>query len=60
MLLVLQLVQLQRNALADDKAASEAQTQQEEEKGGIPGWIWILLAAAVASSCSVISEQKKN
>lgn len=36
------------NALADDKAASEAQTQQEEEKGGIPGWIWILLAAAVA------------
>ncbi|MGC3820396.1 Tim44 domain-containing protein [Acinetobacter sp. G11] len=36
------------NALADDKAASEAQTQQEEEKGGIPGWIWILLAAVVA------------
>ncbi|WP_349927104.1 Tim44-like domain-containing protein [Acinetobacter sp. A1-4-2] len=36
------------NALADDKAASDAQTQQEEEKGGIPGWIWILLAAAVA------------
>ena len=36
------------NALADDKAGSEAQTQQEEEKGGIPGWIWILLAAAVA------------
>ena len=41
------------NALADDKevqAASEAQAaqQQQEEKGGIPGWIWILLAAAVA------------
>ena len=40
------------NALADDKAAqaaSDAQTaQQEEEKGGIPGWIWILLAAAAA------------
>ena len=43
------------NALADDKpaqAASEAevapQPVQEEEKGGIPGWIWILLAAAVA------------
>ena len=33
------------NALADDQAsAAEAQ----EEKGGIPGWIWILLAAAVA------------
>ncbi|MGL3043648.1 Tim44 domain-containing protein [Acinetobacter pecorum] len=39
------------NALADDQsvAASEAQAAQaEEEKGGIPGWIWILLAAAVA------------
>ncbi len=41
------------NAMADDKhgqAASEAQAQQQqqEEKGGIPGWIWILLAAAVA------------
>lgn len=39
------------NALADDKApASEAQVapQQEEEKGGIPSWIWILLAAAAA------------
>ncbi|ATO19873.1 hypothetical protein BS636_09535 [Acinetobacter sp. LoGeW2-3] len=40
------------NALADDKdaqAASEAQAaQQQEEQGGIPGWIWILLAAAVA------------
>lgn len=33
------------NALADDQAsAAEAQ----EEKGGIPSWIWILLAAAVA------------
>lgn len=39
------------NALADDQsvAASEAQAAQaEEEKDGIPGWIWILLAAAVA------------
>jgi predicted lipid-binding transport protein (Tim44 family) len=39
------------NAMADDKntqAASEAQAQQQEEKGGIPSWIWILLAAAVA------------
>lgn len=41
------------NALADDKevqAASEAQAAQlqQEEKSGIPGWIWILLAAAVA------------
>ncbi len=43
------------NAMADDNnavAASDAQAQaaaqQEEEKGGIPGWIWILLAAAVA------------
>lgn len=38
------------NAMADDKntqAASEAQTAQEE-KGGIPSWIWILLAAAAA------------
>ena len=34
------------NALADDKSASQAQAQ--EEKGGIPSWIWILLAAAVA------------
>ena len=40
------------NALADDQevqAASEAQAaQQQEEQGGIPGWLWILLAAAVA------------
>lgn len=39
------------NALADDQsvAASEAHAAPaEEEKGGIPGWIWILLAAAVA------------
>ncbi|EKU52643.1 Tim44-like domain protein [Acinetobacter sp. WC-323] len=46
------------NALADDKqhnpttteqeqAAQQAQ-QQQEEKGGIPGWIWVLLAAAIA------------
>ena len=40
------------NAMADDKpAASGADVtaqQQEEEKGGLPSWIWILLAAAVA------------
>jgi predicted lipid-binding transport protein (Tim44 family) len=40
------------NALADDKApTSEAQVapqQQEEKEGGIPSWIWILLAAAAA------------
>lgn len=41
------------NALADDKPASQAQAASEvapveEEKGGIPSWIWILLAAAVA------------
>lgn len=35
------------NALADDRPASHAEAAQEE-KGGIPGWIWILLAAAVA------------
>ncbi len=32
--------------MADDNSASQAQAQ--EEKGGIPSWIWILLAAAVA------------
>ncbi|MFA3084374.1 Tim44 domain-containing protein [Acinetobacter pittii] len=41
------------NALADDKPTSTEQqaTQaqaQEEKKGGIPGWIWVLLAAALA------------
>ena len=39
------------NAMADDKPAAsgaEATAQQQEEKGGLPGWIWILLAAAVA------------
>ncbi|MEG2357448.1 Tim44 domain-containing protein [Acinetobacter sp.] len=39
------------NAMADDKntqAASEAQAQAEEEKGGIPSWIWMLLAAGAA------------
>ncbi len=43
------------NALADDTpAASQAQVASsevapvEEEKGGIPSWIWILLAAAAA------------
>lgn len=38
------------NAMADDKntqAASEAQAPAEE-KGGIPSWIWILLAAGAA------------
>lgn len=34
------------NALADENSASQAQAQ--EEKGGIPSWIWILFAAAVA------------
>ncbi|ENW80594.1 hypothetical protein F909_01880 [Acinetobacter sp. ANC 3929] len=44
------------NALADDKqhnpTATEQQTnaqaQQQEEKGGIPSWLWVLLAAAIA------------
>ena len=39
------------NAMADDKPAAssaDATAQQEEEKGGIPGWIWMLLAAAGA------------
>lgn len=39
------------NALADDNSpASNAQAseQQQEEKGGIPNWIWILLLAAGA------------
>ena len=39
------------NAMADDKPAAsgaEATAQQQEEKGGLPSWIWILLAAAVA------------
>src|SRR5699024_10151090 len=39
------------NAMADDKPAAsgaEATAQQQEEKGGLPGWIWMLLAAAVA------------
>ncbi|WOE31460.1 MULTISPECIES: Tim44-like domain-containing protein [unclassified Acinetobacter] len=43
------------NALADDKpaaqAASDAQSQQAaqpEEKGGLPGWLWIVLIAAIA------------
>lgn len=41
------------NALADDKpnqATSEAQSQpvaQAEEKGGIPGWLWVVLLAAI-------------
>lgn len=39
------------NAMADDKntqPASEAQVAPAEEKGGIPSWIWILLAAGAA------------
>lgn len=38
------------NAMADDTpAASSAEAPvQQEEKGGLPSWIWILLAAAVA------------
>ncbi|WP_343621739.1 Tim44-like domain-containing protein [Acinetobacter proteolyticus] len=44
------------NALADDKqqnpTATEQQAtpqaQQQEEKGGIPSWLWVLLAAAIA------------
>ncbi|WP_298143746.1 TIM44-like domain-containing protein [uncultured Acinetobacter sp.] len=38
------------NALADDTPASQAASQAvpAEEEGGIPGWIWILLAAAAA------------
>lgn len=48
------------NALADDKPTSTehqatqagteqaAQVQQEEKKGGIPSWLWVLLAAALA------------
>ena len=35
------------NALADDHPASQA-AAPAEEKGGIPSWIWILLAAAAA------------
>ncbi len=33
------------NALADDDAS---RAQAAEEEGGVPGWVWILLAAAVA------------
>ncbi|MFK4048560.1 Tim44 domain-containing protein [Acinetobacter venetianus] len=41
------------NALADDKnpTATEqqaAEQSQQEEKGGIPSWLWVLLAAAIA------------
>lgn len=41
------------NAMADDKNPTNAQTdatqqQQQEEKGGIPGWIWLILIAGVA------------
>lgn len=39
------------NAMADDKPAAstaDATAQQQQEKGGLPSWIWILLAAAAA------------
>lgn len=42
------------NAMADDRNPTTAeqqaaqQNQQQEEKGGIPSWIWVLLAAALA------------
>lgn len=40
------------NALADDKPTSTEQqatsSSSRREKGGIPGWIWVLLAAALA------------
>ncbi|MGV0887077.1 Tim44-like domain-containing protein [Acinetobacter venetianus] len=41
------------NALADDKNPTATEQQaaeqaQQEEKGGIPSWLWVLLAAAIA------------
>ena len=45
------------NALADDNSASQAQAQ--EEKGGIPSWIWILLAAAVVFIFRKMGAKKK-
>ncbi|WP_394651944.1 Tim44 domain-containing protein [uncultured Acinetobacter sp.] len=47
---------LAANAMADDKhttspeqqATQTQQQQQEEKKGGLPGWIWIVLIAAIA------------
>lgn len=42
------------NAMADNRNPTTAeqqaaqQNQQQEEKGGIPSWIWVLLAAALA------------
>ncbi|WP_288408273.1 Tim44 domain-containing protein [Acinetobacter soli] len=47
---------LAANAMADDKhttspeqqATQAQQQQQEEKKGGLPGWIWIVLIAAIA------------
>ncbi|HQZ60276.1 MAG TPA: Tim44 domain-containing protein, partial [Acinetobacter sp.] len=41
------------NAMADDRNPNSAEQQAnqqvpQEEKGGIPSWIWILLAAAIA------------
>lgn len=59
------------NALADDKPTSTehqatqagteqaAQAQQEEKKGGIPSWLWVLLAAALAFLFSANWAQKK-
>lgn len=41
------------NALADDKNPTATEQQaaeqaQQEDKGGIPSWLWVLLAAAIA------------
>ena len=41
------------NALADDKNPTATEQQaaeqaQQEEKGGIPSWLWVLLSAAIA------------
>ena len=41
------------NALADDKNPTATEQQaaeqaQQEEKGGIPSWLWVLLAAVIA------------
>ncbi len=48
------------NAMADDQPATEQQAAQTEEKGGIPSWIWVLLAAALAFFVFRKLGQKKN